>query len=133
MPFRCFHENRGRTTIVFPAVRDGQTESVRNRGLSRFTPGMLDGRVVHVSADAQDKPENTSAQTDTAKGDATRKGLIYRTLVELDAQQLIADGKALALTPGMQVTAEINLGTRSVMEYLLSPVQKAFHEAGRER
>lgn len=94
---------------------------------------MLDGRVVHVSADAQDKPENTSAQTDTAKGDATRKGLIYRTLVELDAQQLIADGKALALTPGMQVTAEINLGTRSVMEYLLSPVQKAFREAGRER
>ncbi len=38
-----------------------------------------------------------------------------------------------AVTPGMQVTAEINLGTRSVMEYLLSPVQRAFHEAGRER
>jgi HlyD family secretion protein len=33
----------------------------------------------------------------------------------------------------MQVSGEIHLGTRSVMEYLLSPVQKAFHEAGRER
>jgi hypothetical protein len=26
--------------------------------------------------------------------------------------------------PGMQVNAEIHLGTRSVLEYLLSPVQK---------
>ena len=35
--------------------------------------------------------------------------------------------------PIMQVAAEINLGTRSVLEYMLSPVQKAWHEAGRER
>jgi HlyD family secretion protein len=32
----------------------------------------------------------------------------------------------------MQVSAEINLGERSVLEYLLSPVQKAVQEAGRE-
>ncbi len=32
--------------------------------------------------------------------------------------------------PGMQVNAEIHLGTRSVLEYLLSPVQKVAHEAG---
>jgi HlyD family secretion protein len=31
------------------------------------------------------------------------------------------------------VSAEIKLGSRTVLEYLLSPVQKAFHEAGRER
>jgi len=28
----------------------------------------------------------------------------------------------------MQVNAEIHLGTRSVLEYLLSPVQKVAHE-----
>jgi len=28
---------------------------------------------------------------------------------------------------------EINLGTRTVLEYLLSPVRKAWQEAGRER
>jgi HlyD family secretion protein len=33
----------------------------------------------------------------------------------------------------MQVISEIKLGERSVLEYLLSPVQKAFHEAARER
>jgi len=34
---------------------------------------------------------------------------------------------------GMQVTAEIHLGTRSVFEYLLSPIQKTAHQAWRER
>jgi HlyD family secretion protein len=33
----------------------------------------------------------------------------------------------------MQTSAEIMLGTRTVAEYLLSPVRKAWHEAGRER
>ena len=32
-----------------------------------------------------------------------------------------------------QASAEILLGRRTVMEYLLSPVQQAWHEAGRER
>ena len=31
------------------------------------------------------------------------------------------------------VGAEIHLGTRSILEYLLSPVQRAFHEAAQER
>ena len=33
----------------------------------------------------------------------------------------------------MLLNAEIHLGTRSVLEYLLSPVQKVVYEAGRER
>ena len=46
---------------------------------------------------------------------------------------LDADGVKYRLQPGMQVSAEIHLGTRTVLEYLLSPVQKAFQEAARER
>jgi hypothetical protein len=38
----------------------------------------------------------------------------------------------LRLVSGMQVNAETHLGTRSVLEYLLSPVQKVAHEAGRD-
>jgi hemolysin D len=33
----------------------------------------------------------------------------------------------------MQVTAEIHQSQRTVLEYLLSPVQKVRQEAGRER
>lgn len=32
--------------------------------------------------------------------------------------------------PGMQVNAEIHVGTRSVVDYLLSSVQKATQETG---
>jgi len=34
--------------------------------------------------------------------------------------------------PRTQVNAEIILGSRTVMEYLLSPIQKVAHQAGRE-
>jgi len=37
------------------------------------------------------------------------------------------------LESGMQVVAEIHQGRRTIMEYLLSPVQKVGSEAGRER
>jgi len=33
----------------------------------------------------------------------------------------------------MQVSAEVNLGSRTVLEYLLSPIQKTVSEAARER
>lgn len=59
--------------------------------------------------------------------------LAYRALVELASQGLAADGARHAVAPGMQVAAEIHLGARTVLEYLLSLVRKVFHEAGRER
>lgn len=42
-------------------------------------------------------------------------------------------GDTLDLQPGMLVTAEIHQGQRTVLEYLLSPVQKTVKEAARER
>jgi HlyD family secretion protein len=94
--------------------------------------GMLKGEVVHVGADAQDQSASPSQQSYSSNG-TRNKGLIYKTVVTLERQSLVADGARLELTPGMQVVAEINLGTRTILEYLLSPVQKAFTEAGRER
>jgi len=59
--------------------------------------------------------------------------LSFRALVDLKGQVLEVEGAKYKLAPGMQVVAEINLGRRTVLEYLLSPVQKVSHEAGRER
>jgi HlyD family secretion protein len=59
--------------------------------------------------------------------------LAYRALIALKTQQLDSDGVRYRLNSGMQAAAEINLGTRTVLEYVLSPVRKAFHEAARER
>ena len=57
----------------------------------------------------------------------------YRTLTNSSSDHRAGRGRQLRLVPGMLVNAEIHLGTRSVLEYLLSPIQKVAHEAGRER
>jgi hemolysin D len=92
--------------------------------------GVLGGTVSHISPDAAGS--NGASRADSAK-DEGASALVYRALVDLKTSYLESDGHRYALTPGMQVSAEVHLGTRSVLEYLLSPVQKAFREAGRER
>ncbi|MGH8533337.1 MAG: HlyD family type I secretion periplasmic adaptor subunit, partial [Gammaproteobacteria bacterium] len=59
--------------------------------------------------------------------------LTYKAIVELNAQVIARDGRRYALTPGMHVVAEIHQGSRTVLEYLLSPVRGVLHEAMRER
>jgi HlyD family secretion protein len=89
--------------------------------------GMLEGVVRQVGPDAQERPEPTAPRTSFVQEAA------YRALIDLNGRELESQGRRLKLIPGMQVSAEIHLGTRSVLEYLLSPVQKVAHEAGRER
>jgi hemolysin D len=95
--------------------------------------GMLEGMVAQVSADATEAPNPNTRSGGLAGRDRPAGPLAFRTLVELRQQYLESDGRRYPLAPGMQVMAEIHLGERTVLEYLLSPVQKAFHEAGRER
>ncbi len=96
--------------------------------------GMIDGLVTNLSADASDAPQQGAGQTGTASNKpGNGQPFSYRALIDLKAQELVVDGVRHSLTPGMQVTAEIHLGSRSIFEYLLSPVVGAFQEAGRER
>jgi hemolysin D len=89
--------------------------------------GLLDGTVRQVSADAQ-------VRSDPGKADSRSvQDAAYRALIALASNHLESRGRQLRLAPGMQVSAEIHLGTRTVLEYLLSPIQMVAHEAGRER
>lgn len=90
--------------------------------------GMLDGIVRQVSADATDSKDSTARLN--AIGEVS---LQYRTLVDLKSGHIKRDGQRFKPMPGMQVNAEIHLGTRGVWEYLLSPIQRVAYEAGRER
>jgi len=122
-------------TILMTLVPDGD-KLVAEVWVSNFQfqkYGMVEGRVQHVNADATEAPSpNTRSDALTGR-DRPMGPLAFRALVELNSQELSADGRRYALQPGMQVAGEIHLGTRTVLEYLLSPVQKAFHEAARER
>jgi HlyD family secretion protein len=95
--------------------------------------GMVEGEVDQVSADATEAPSPNTRSDALSGRDRPMGPLAFRTLVTLKSQHLDTPDARYRLAPGMQVAAEIHLGTRSVLEYVLSPVQKAFHEAGRER
>ena len=96
---------------------------------------MLEGQVKHVSADATDAGANPNSSANDPRSQTTpnQSGGGYKALVALKSTELDAQGRRFALAAGMRVTAEIHLGTRSVLEYLLSPVTKTVMEAGRER
>lgn len=62
-----------------------------------------------------------------------KKGSYYPATLTLASKDMLIDGKRIALSPGMNITAEIKTGKRRIIEYLLSPVQRAGSESLRER
>lgn len=85
--------------------------------------GMIEASVKRVSPDA--------STTSDRNGNVVPAG--YKAELELSAQQLTKGSKTFELRPGMAISAEIAIGERSVMSYLLSPVLKTIDEAGTER
>jgi HlyD family secretion protein len=108
-------------------VAPGQSVKVKLQAYPFQKYGMLDGRVEVVSADSlANEPQKAEAQGQSPQS--------YKALIRLAGQELRApDGEMLKLAPGMVVEAEINQGHRTVLEYLLSPVQRVAQEAARER
>jgi hemolysin D len=76
------------------------------------------------------------ARVDIVTADAVtdeKKGSYYPATLTLSQKDMAIDGKRVNLSPGMNITAEIKTGQRRVIEYLLSPVQRAGSESLRER
>ena len=115
-------------------IRPGQKVKLKISSFTFQKYGMIDGMVEQVGVDASD---DTNQDITQGQGDDSRSKsgsrLSYKTIVSLANQRLEANGRSNSLSAGMQVAAEIKLGTRTVLEYMFSPVTKAFHEAGRER
>jgi HlyD family secretion protein len=112
-------------------VTGGQSAKLKLASFPFQRYGMLDARVARVSADSTERTGNAVAGGgEGAKGGAA---YAYRAQLEPLAQELRLGEARHALLPGMQLTAEIKLAERTVLEYILSPVQKIAAEAGRER
>jgi hemolysin D len=93
--------------------------------------GMLDGEISRIQADSESGDQSQSK--DQSKDKQQAQPSIYKAIVTLHSQVLASDGQQLKLMPGMQVVAEFNQGSRSVMRYLLSTVSKTIYESGHER
>jgi HlyD family secretion protein len=105
-------------------VKPGQAVRLKIETYTFQKYGMLEGVVKSVSADS------SSAGAQESEGD---RGLAFKALIQLSGQKLSANDLDLPLVAGMQLSAEIKQGQRTVMEYLLSPVQRVVSEAGMER
>ncbi|MCC6867980.1 MAG: HlyD family type I secretion periplasmic adaptor subunit [Burkholderiales bacterium] len=110
-------------------VRVGQSARIKVATYPFHKYGIVDGVVVHVSPDAIEPAGGAPRPTETESGAVAA----YRARIALGTQRLAFDDRTLPLVSGMLVEGEIRLGERTLLEYLLAPVQKAWHDAARER
>jgi len=76
------------------------------------------------------------AKVDSVAADAVndeKRGAIFPATLTLAKSDIDVDGKRIHISPGMNVTAEIKTGKRPVIDYLLSPIERAASESFKER
>ena len=103
--------------IAFIKVGDRANVKVTAYDFSIF--GGLRGRVQQVSADSI--------------FDEVEREAYYSVLIETDRSYISRNGQRLPIVPGMICDVEILTGRRSILSYLLKPVNKALDEALTER
>ncbi|WP_248918123.1 HlyD family type I secretion periplasmic adaptor subunit [Pseudomonas entomophila] len=99
-------------------VQVGQAVTVKVETFTYTRYGTVQGEVLSVSRDAIEDE---------------RRGLVYSSRIRLASDHLQVNGQAVALTPGMAVSAEIKTDQRTVIDYFLSPLQQHAQESLRER
>ncbi len=101
-------------------IRPGQRASVKLTAYDYSIYGGLEGAV-------------TSISPDTIRDDVNPEILYYRVFVRTNSDALAnSAGKRFAITPGMVATVDIHTGSKTVLQYLLKPLNRA-REALRER
>lgn len=98
-------------------VREGQPVAVKLEAFPFTRYGTVPGRVRSISRDAiQDKD----------------LGLVYIVTVVFDRDYVTVSGRQQRLAPGLVATVDVKTGSRNIISYLISPLQTAISQAGRE-
>jgi adhesin transport system membrane fusion protein len=101
-------------------IRPGQPARVKVTAYDYSIYGGLDGMVSSISPD-------------TIRDEVKPDVLYYRVFVATKADSLVNKaGRRFAITPGMVATVDIHTGSKTVLQYLLKPLNRA-REALRER
>ena len=101
-------------------IRPGQSALVKITAYDYPIYGGLKGKVTVISPD-------------TIRDEVKQDQFYYRVYIRTDSDKLYNKAaKAFAITPGMVATVDIQTGSKTVLEYLLKPFNKA-NEALRER
>jgi membrane fusion protein, RTX toxin transport system len=100
-------------------ISPGQSVTVKIEAFPYSRYGTISGQVQSISLDSV-KLNESSAE------------LVFPAQIELAQNHIMIDNSLVTLTPGMSVVAEIKIGKRRVIDYLLSPIREYKSEAWRE-
>ncbi|WP_378945411.1 HlyD family type I secretion periplasmic adaptor subunit [Mesorhizobium sp. ANAO-SY3R2] len=100
-------------------IRPNQKALIKVSAYDFSIYGGLDGKVQNITADSL-VDQNTGEP-------------YYQVRVSTDRSALEKDGQTYSIIPGMISTVEIITGRKTILSYLLKPINKARNEALRER
>jgi hemolysin D len=104
-------------------IRPGDPVKVKFDAYDFVAHGMVDGRVRWIS--------EGSFSTDDSNGQPTRQPY-YKTRIELTRIHLHNVPGGFRLIPGMTLTADVHIGTRSILMYMINGAIRGANEAMRE-
>lgn len=116
-------------------VRAGNTATIKFQTLPYTSYGYATGKLQIVSADSFSDPQagrRAPARPTLSQPDPDNGAAFYRGTVSLDEMKLRNLPEGFHMTPGMPVTADIKVGKRTVLSYLLSNVVPTLTEGMRE-
>ena len=122
-------------------VAPGQEAVIKVESFPFTRYGTVTGKVVRVATDAIAEPDVEQSEAAPAKairdlgiaGGQHMRSLVFPVTIALARPVIEVDGRDVALSPGMAVSAEVKTGTRRLIDYLLSPVIEVSATAMRER
>lgn len=108
---KIFNRDRG-------FVSAGQVVAIKLEAFPFTRFGTIPGRIESIGSDAVEDE---------------KLGLTYPARIRLERSAINRGDAVVPLSPGMQATADIRTGKRSILSFLMSPIDTARMEAGRER
>ncbi len=102
-------------------VRPGQLVTVKVEAFPYNRYGTINGKVRSLSHDSVKRNEQYG-----------HTELVFPAQIELEQNYIMVKGKPVSLTPGMTLTAEIKIGQRRVIDYILSPIKAYTSQSCRE-
>lgn len=99
-------------------VEVGQQVKVKVDTFNFTKYGAIPGTITHLARDAVEDEQ---------------LGLVYPALIELEHDTVMVGAREARLAPGMTVAADIQVGSRRLIEYVLNPILRYRDEVMRER
>lgn len=114
-------------------VHKGQHVRVKLETFNFTRYGTLDGELEWISADALTRDPQPASGAGSIASNSQAPLAYFPAHVRLKQTRIRIDGRDVPLNPGMNITAEIQTGQRTLLDYLLSPIQRTLDESARER